>query len=76
MMTSGNLILLAFAGLALAGAGYMYYTRKNDPTLEQWTNRFLEYWDQPYLDMAKDRFKALVSAGMNPEHAFKVVTSH
>jgi hypothetical protein len=43
-----------------------------EPTLQQWVNRLIEYFDKDHVPVAFQRFSYLVQSGIEPEHAFEI----
>lgn len=54
-----------------------YAIRKDrvPPTVAQYYQRLIEFYDPPYLLEAAKRMDRLIVLGVTPEHAFRMITS-
>lgn len=47
--------------------------KNNEPNIGQYLNRFTEFFDVKYLDIAEDNFLNLIDFGMSPKAAFLAI---
>ena len=48
---------------------------KKAPTVAQYYQRLIEFYDPPYVLEAAKRLDRLIQLGVSPEHAFRMITS-
>lgn len=68
------LVLSIYLGQRSSMRKLVAHARK-DPTLGQYLNRLIEFFDTANIDYAEDEFMYLVHFGVYPHEAFDIITS-
>lgn len=75
LILKGSLIaLLTLAFYSKHVSSKKLFNLKKDPTLGQYLNRLIEFFNEESLDRAQEEFLNMVDFGMYPHEAFKILT--